>query len=434
MYAPNSCMDNSIEEIARITTQKIASSLSIIGSCHIITVLCLKVRGKRNSNGKILGIDPYNRIMAGFATFDIMYCFVYWFMGSWMTPEETGWWGALGNGMTCSMQGFFFSLWYGTAAYQMTSALQMMLLVTFSWTPNQFERRLERKLFLFIVLSTGAISIIPLLFGGYNPACGTCQVAPMPYWCGNWISGDGTTRCARGNATLANVYQYLLWAVASITTLFCSACMVTIYRTVCMQEQRMAKWKFSNSNFGRDGSNGKESNRIRSKIFFYASSFYICWITPLILWYTPHSIPSLHIVGDALFALMGFFNAVVFTTPKCVKYLEEHPGTNRLACFFFVILHTQIEFMMEFMCCKIVRTYATNSVGVDTEEDIDDYGIGLNSHVQRVSIVKVEALDAENAPQGVVSQGLERKEEDDEDIPSDESQSLWSKEMGWRFT
>ena len=202
----------------------------------------------------------------------------------------------------------------------MALSLQMLLLVTFMWTPNQFEFYLERKIHFFIVISAILIALIPLFFDGYNPKCGTCLPVPTPYWCGDWVLGSDATECARGDATMANIFQYLHWCFISLTTLFCSGSMLSIYLSVYFQEKRMTKYRFNNFSddheFHGEGNENEndhsESKRIRKTVLLYGSSFYICWIIPLILWYAPHSVPSLHIVGDVLFALMGVSSMFAF--------------------------------------------------------------------------------------------------------------------------
>eukprot|EP00957_Ditylum_brightwellii_P091481 6965888-Ditylum_brightwellii.AAC.1 len=59
-------------------------------------------------NGK--KTDPYQRIMVALSFFDFILSFFGLFLGSWMAPMETGWMGAVGNTVSCTMQGFFLVL------------------------------------------------------------------------------------------------------------------------------------------------------------------------------------------------------------------------------------------------------------------------------------------------------------------------------------
>jgi len=450
-YAPYSCMANPTQETLRVILPKITASLSIIGSLHVILSICSKYRmsirkttpsssgarrsstqqpqpqnpnpprrqRRRNSHTRTptsyaspysphsppqphVQIDPYQRIMVGFSVMDVLFNIFYFFMGTWLTPVETGWWGAMGNRGSCSLQGFFFFV-YGCAAYQITLALQVLLLVPYMWTPTQFAELLERKLHFVNIAFTVVVACLPLCFEGYNPYCGTCRAVPLPYWCGDWaLSGDSyddgkeekedattaalatTTPCLRGNSTLSNAYHYLLIVTLSITTVFCTVSMIVIYLSVYLQEKRMLKYNFgdsaddyydntndaarnNNTNDDDDNGNGnsngqsnrsnrsstnggnenfRDSQRIRRTMLLYCSSFYICWILPLAFWYGPHDVKALYVLGDMLFSLMGFFNMLVFTHPKCIKYQEDHPGNPSLVkCYISIIFQTQIEFI-----------------------------------------------------------------------------------------
>ena len=51
-------------------------------------------------------MDPYKRIMAALSVYNVLLSISVYFMGTWMTPWETDWWGAAGNAYTCSAQVF----------------------------------------------------------------------------------------------------------------------------------------------------------------------------------------------------------------------------------------------------------------------------------------------------------------------------------------
>jgi len=262
----------------------------------------------------------------------------------------------------------------------------MLLLVTFGWTSNQFERQLERKLHFLIATSTVLVSSIPLFFGGYNPRCGTCDVAPMPLGC-----DDHTTECVRGDPITNNIFIYIFRGALSIATLFCTGAMISIYRTVYRQEKKMAAYRFRGAQEQTNEEiNYPESKRIRKTMLFYTSSFYICWIIPMIIWLTPHSVPYLEIIADILFSLMGFFNMLVFIQPKCLRYQKDHPGTNILTCYFFVVFHSQIISWKRFLSTS---TWMDNS----DSDGIDD-DLGFKTYNVHNSIL--ETFDSQNKPSG----------------------------------
>ena len=100
LYEPNSCMDSPGAELTGLIVTQISAALSIMGSGYILALVGGKWRKKKSS------VDPYQRIMAMYSVYDILFSFFFWFMSSWMAPTETGWLGASGNTATCSTNGF----------------------------------------------------------------------------------------------------------------------------------------------------------------------------------------------------------------------------------------------------------------------------------------------------------------------------------------
>eukprot|EP00957_Ditylum_brightwellii_P016976 1280003-Ditylum_brightwellii.AAC.1 len=100
-----SCLGNARNELIVELFQKTSSFLSMLGSFLVVSDIGRKVR-----HGK--ATDPYQRIMVGLSVYDIMFSLV-WFLGSWLTPKDTGWLWAVGNTASCSAQGFF--VMYGAA-------------------------------------------------------------------------------------------------------------------------------------------------------------------------------------------------------------------------------------------------------------------------------------------------------------------------------
>lgn len=363
LYPEYSCADGPRQELVSAIAKRIPAALSVIGSGYIVAVVWVQWRKNKSS------VDPYQRIMAMYSVNDILYSLFYWFMGSWMIPTETGWLGALGNTTTCSIQGFIaYAFGSGSVMYQMMLALQMMLLVTYKWTPRKFAEKIEYRMHWFILLFTTIAASVPLFFQGYNPQCGAvCTINPLPFKCGNWSGGDGTTDCVLGNPTVTDIYLYFLSFLVVVTTLFCTVAMIAIYRTVYNQEKRNARYSFA----GNDEADHSQSKRIRKSMVLYTSSFYVCWIFPIAILAVPNTPRALRIFSQLLMPLMGFLNMLVFIQPKCVKYQKDNEGTGLMTAYSFVIFSAPIKTMK--------RLSTRLSVGeIDIPDDIDD-GIDFRS-------------------------------------------------------
>ena len=182
---------------------KVSAALSMLGSSVILSLIWSQWRTDRKS------VDPYQRIMAAYSLYDLLWSFFAYFLGPWMVPAATGWWSAAGNAATCSAQGFFFwfsgmgsvvSTFQGPVSCRRHAlshsassrrrilrqlcqgmlSLQMLLLVSCGWTVRQFERRIERRLHVFILISALVLASVLLFFQGYNPSCGMCDF-PTPF-------------------------------------------------------------------------------------------------------------------------------------------------------------------------------------------------------------------------------------------------------------
>lgn len=183
-------------------------------------------------------------------------------------------------------------------SYQTLLSLFMLLLVAFGWSPRKFEERIELRMHVVIFLGAIVYIIPPLIYEGYNPECGHCVPVPLPLNCGNWLYGDGSD-CKRGSPALAFVYWIVFFTLLPTVTVFCSGAMYKVYRTVRDQEERRSSIRSFRDDHHR------ESKRIRRTMVLYTGSFYLCWIVPIFLLWTPHNVAALQIIGDILMPLQG---------------------------------------------------------------------------------------------------------------------------------
>ena len=113
-------------------------------------------------------------------------------------------------------------------------------------------------------------------------------------------------------------------------------------------------------------------------MLLYTSSFFLCWIIPvIILNTTPLSVvPAFQIVLYVLAPLQGFFNMVIFFRPKCLKYQKDNPGTSLLVVYVRIVLATPAW-------VKAVRrmfsSSQTTTPNTNDDEDVDD-GIGFSTY------------------------------------------------------
>jgi len=317
---PYQCMGNLTEEIARTIIRKASATISIVSSLYVLQLIYKKYRHKASS------IDPYQRIMAGYCMNDIVMSFLYYFMGSYMTPKETGWWGAKGNTLACTIQGAMAIFAYtGIACYQVLVALFMVMMVIYGWRPSKFENAIERKAHAPIFVASISMSITPAIAASYNPECGVCFLAPLPKWSGTWIYGDGSPPL-RGNDTLINVYWGIGFTSIISVVVFCCGAIYRVYSKVNAQERRMSGY----GSFARD--HFAKSKRIKKTGMLYTGSFFVSWVLPYAFWYVPRGISNgngigaFELIADFLAPLQG----VSFTL--CIRSDDQRLHALDFAC------------------------------------------------------------------------------------------------------
>ena len=386
---PYQCTGGPSKEILSVIVRKISASLSVFGSSYILITI---VRNYRHKGRR--AIDPYQRIMFGLSTYDIIWSFFPWFLGSWMTPRETGWWGAIGNTRTCTMQGFFFWLGVpGAQYYQILLSLHTLLLVTFKWKLRRFHKTIERWAHVGIFVVALILATVPLFYEGYNPECGQCLPAPLPIWCGDWYFwGDGTVDCMRGEPRLSRGYYTIYLIGMSTMSIFCTGAMVVVYATVRRVENRAVRISLTNSH-------RRDSKRIRRTMILYTFAMYGCWVVPsFIIHFARPSLGAL-VASYILVPLQGFFNMLIFIAPKCAKYQRDHPGTWIVTAYARVIFNldswnacdaTPIRAVKRHLSTArlvtrastraLTRPSTTATTTAVIEEDSDDDDIGFNHY------------------------------------------------------
>ena len=94
-------------QVSQTILFKVSAALSIAGSSVVLSLLWCQWRTDRKN------VDSYQRIMAAYSIYNLLFSFFVWFLGPWMAPAAMGWWSAAGNVATCSAQAFFY--WFGLA-------------------------------------------------------------------------------------------------------------------------------------------------------------------------------------------------------------------------------------------------------------------------------------------------------------------------------
>jgi len=257
--------------------------------------------------------------------------------------------------------------------YQMALSVNILLLITYTWSQDKFARTTEKTMHLTIFLAAFVYASIPLPLESYNPDCGQWLWAPLYGQCGD--SNDNPNRnylhdllplnvehehnnnlCVlRGSNRIQYQYWEVFWAFLWIMLVTFTSSMLAVYVTVRRQERRMARYKFTASTpaitsptparSSATASHNSQSRRIRKILFLYTFALYLCWGIPFTIIFIsteleawPSQIPFvIRAVLETLIPLCGFCNMLVYFMPKSLKYQKNHPGSWLITCYCHVI-------------------------------------------------------------------------------------------------
>ena len=136
--------------------------LSLIGSSLIVY---MAMRSRRNTEKKW---TPYNRLIMGMSSFDILTSITAAF-ASLLYPKETSnkaW--VFGNETTCSMVGAFNQLIYGVILYYCCLSIYFLLTARFGFTNSQIAHRVEPYMHVFCFGYPLVTSFAGLFMGAYD--------------------------------------------------------------------------------------------------------------------------------------------------------------------------------------------------------------------------------------------------------------------------
>jgi hypothetical protein len=306
---------------------RIAGIFSIFGAVYIIQDIAKDAARRKRTK---------NRIMLYMSICDFLNAFVITVIGPAMVPKGIGVPGAVGNQLTCDLQGFVgYVTGGGSAFYNVSLALCYLLMVRYEYSDERL-RKLE-PYFLYlppILWLMPAITGLPLGIYNFNEN-NTCFIAASPIDCD---TPESPIECERGEL-------FMYWIYVNTITIGVSACviitcMVKMYTAVLQRERSGDRFRFrimSRSSFigniattpisaisPRSSSipHRDLSSAMRSQGLWYSGAFLFTF-SPTFLYYLwqSQSIRSLTLLP---FRLLGFANAVIYVRPKFHKFRRDY--------------------------------------------------------------------------------------------------------------
>jgi hypothetical protein len=264
------------QQVTLALAPKVASILSILGSCYILHDCWRKPAGRRNT---------FHRLMMGLCAVDVITSTGF-FVGNWAMPVDTpNVWGAMGTVRSCEAVGFLVQSSVSGVLYNGGLSIYYLLRIRSGWTPVQM-RKIEPYLHLVPLvfgLSTMSASLALDLF---NSGIFDCWIAPYPQGCEQSWEHGGTTTCLRGDN--ASLYQWLFDLIPKWSSiLLVTVNMWLTHRGVYRQEQSVirrlaaAPNNHNNDSVSTTSDNrlphGSMAKRLARQSYLYVGALYLTW-------------------------------------------------------------------------------------------------------------------------------------------------------------
>jgi cytochrome bd-type quinol oxidase subunit 2 len=314
----NSSERRAIEIIARSV-----GIFTILGAGYIIQDITKDAARRKRTK---------NRIMLFMSISDLMAAFFGSVLGTLMVPEWTGVPGAMGNQLSCDIQGFFaYASGLASGMFNVSLALCYLLMVRHEYSDERLHELESYFLYTPLVLSI-IIAIPGLPFRIYNfYGVYSCHPNASPLNCDQ---AQSPIECERGE-----LYKYW-WYVnsANFLTGVCIiiTCMAKMYTTVLNRERGGDQFRFSPtaSNIQRR----TLSNAMRSQGLWYSGAFLFSFF-PLIVSYFLESYIVAVFSALALNSL-GFTNALIYVRPRFLKFRRDYPNVGIVSSIWQTLFRT----------------------------------------------------------------------------------------------
>ena len=328
---------------------RIAGILTILGAGYIIQDIC-KDEARRKTTK--------NKIIICMSSCDLLYAFFISVIGPAMVPKDTSIGidvpGAMGNQLTCEVQGFVAQVTgSGSGLYNLSLALCYLLMVRYEYSDERL-RMLESYFLYLPIISSLVVAIIGLPFGIFNfHGTYTCFIDASPLACD---AAESPIECDHGE-------MYIYWLYSNSIIMIISGCaiivcMVKMYTAVLRQERSGDRFRFSvvasrssfiigrattpaSSTMSRRASSIRHrrdllSRTMRSQGLWYSGAFLFTFFPTAFcfLWQKeslqPFVLITLH--------LIGFTNAVIYIRPRFIKFRRHYQNVGVASSIWYTLV------------------------------------------------------------------------------------------------
>ena len=316
---------DSSERQSLVIIVRIAGILTFLGAGYIIQDI-LKDADRRK--------PTRNRIILVMSSCDVLDALVHSIIASFMIPKDSGIPGAVGNQLTCDIQGFLaFSSGSGSGMYNVSLAICYLLMVRYDYSDEQL-RKFEPYFLCLPITFCFLFAITSLPFGVFNfEGTYTCFISPSPLDCDK---PESPVECERG--ALYMYWYYFSGSVICLESVVIIFCMIRMYTAVLHQEtnRHCFSVEFLRRFFLRNSSNSTPlSSMMSSQGLWYSGAFLFTFVPAMIYVMTENY--WTHFLCIFTYHILGFTNAVIYVRPSFLKLRHDFPGLGITSSLWYTL-------------------------------------------------------------------------------------------------
>jgi hypothetical protein len=326
------------QEIALSLLQIFSGTLSLIGS----SILVFKILTKSSHNQKT---TPYDRIMLGLSSCDIIASCTY-AVGPFMLPSETSqmvW--ASGNESTCSQLGLLQQLSFSAIWYNCLLSFYYLLTVRFQVKREEFQHKYEKWMHLSAIFFVFT-AIIGYIGDWYSEMqlMMTCWVGDVPKGC------DASGTCTGAGNIIGYIFAGIPWAITLCSLVVNNIIIYMFVRKSLLPSPLPIERSQTSIDIGQSTSSTStkqsgvwtEQKSTQKQLtkeaavqgFLYVSTFLISSLPSFVVQVMDATsfdqsdqgrLYPLLVLHSMLLPLQGFFNIFIYVKPNYNRFNAAHP-------------------------------------------------------------------------------------------------------------
>eukprot|EP00551_Chaetoceros_affinis_P009958 CAMPEP_0203666082 /NCGR_PEP_ID=MMETSP0090-20130426/3189_1 /ASSEMBLY_ACC=CAM_ASM_001088 /TAXON_ID=426623 /ORGANISM="Chaetoceros affinis, Strain CCMP159" /LENGTH=446 /DNA_ID=CAMNT_0050529865 /DNA_START=197 /DNA_END=1537 /DNA_ORIENTATION=- len=255
---------------------------------------------------------PNNRFLFVMSIIDIIHSLAF-IASSSPVPRDTGYYRAVGNHISCSIQGFVFQLGLAVPCYNLCLCIWFLMHIKYNMHPKTFARKIEPYCHATAILVPLTTAILCAALDKFDSRGNMC-----------WIGSNNSSLLfiiLCGGSILIICFTGIIY------------CLSAIYLSFLYKERKMRRYSTSSSGMlWRPNTFLNAKKLAANQGFLFSFAFFITFIFPTlnVLIFRAHKSsvdtnPLLDIPQSALLPLQGMWNFLIYSKRKIRLIREDYP-------------------------------------------------------------------------------------------------------------